>query len=251
MVSWRPYTNRELRSVLSGLGYSVPQNDLPLTDAIAEQSVRAFQFDHNLPTDGIAGEKTQEIMATIVSGIQKDLNLLIQPNPSLPGNQFYGPKTTEAIKTFQMRYQLPITGIADTYVCQRLSLATQNLQPNPLPLPTQPRYTPIQLRAVLEGLGYATIAEFQQDYSLTAHGQADSQTQELAATTVRNLQHNLNLIFKPYPLIPYSELYDAQTEAYVRKFQQEIGLPATGIADLRLRSRLDKWAKNQWVLQRR
>ncbi len=108
-------------------------------------------------------------------------------------------------------------------------------------------YTPIQFQATLKSLGYNSIIQFQIDYKLPQTGQADSETQSILAKTVRNLKHNINLVFQPpNPLNP-SNMYDDATKIYVREFQQRMGVPDNGNADIALRIHLDRWAKNGWV----
>ncbi|ARV61525.1 peptidoglycan-binding protein [Nostocales cyanobacterium HT-58-2] len=120
-------------------------------------------------------------------------------------------------------------------------------------------YTPRQFRAVLRGLGYnvkvsdapltdadtkKAIQEFQKGYKLQpADGIAGPKTQDFAATTVKILQANLNLVAKPNPPLPRNQYYGPQTEAAVRQYQKKLGLQETGIADLALRQRLDQQAR--------
>jgi len=114
-------------------------------------------------------------------------------------------------------------------------------------------YTPRELRSVLRGFGYnvtlgdtltdqatiAAIRQFQQGYRIQVDGTAGSQTQDLAATLVQILQANLNLVLKPSPALPRTQFYGPLTEAAVRRYQQQAGLPVTGIATLQVRQRLD------------
>ncbi|MEB3887024.1 peptidoglycan-binding protein [Lyngbya sp. CCY1209] len=253
MVDWRPYSDRELRYVLYGLGYGVPVTFDPIAgDAIAQQAIRAFQNEHGLAVDGIPGDRTQGEMAGIVSQLHKDLNTLVRPVPPLPGNQFYGPKTIAAVKEFQKKYDLPVTGVADTYVRDKIQDTAfwweNRSKPEP-PGPITPIFPPEEFDQAIKGLGYANISSFQADYDLPQTGTGNPETQEMLAKIVRNLQHNLNLVFQPRPLIAYSERYDRRTEEFVEKFQRELGLKETGIADLDLRKRLDRWAKNKWMLR--
>ena len=120
-------------------------------------------------------------------------------------------------------------------------------------------YTPQQFRSVLRGLGYKVtvsnapltdpetrkaIQEFQKGYGIKpADGIAGPITQAFATDIVRILQANLNLVAKPSPPLPRNRYYGPQTEAAVRQYQKKVGLPETGIADLALRQRLDKEAK--------
>ena len=115
-------------------------------------------------------------------------------------------------------------------------------------------YTPREFRSVLRSFGYnvtvndnpladqetiAAIRQFQQGYKLPVDGVAGSQTQDLAADLVRILQANLNLVLKPSPALPRTQFYGPLTEAAVRRYQQQAGLPVTGIATLAVRKKID------------
>ena len=108
-------------------------------------------------------------------------------------------------------------------------------------------YTPTQFQATLKSLGYSSIIKLQSDYGLVANGQADPTTQHILATTVRSLKHNINLVFQPFTPLKPTNLYDDTTTIYVREFQQRMGIPDDGIANLTVRIHLDRWAKNGWV----
>ncbi len=124
----------------------------------------------------------------------------------------------------------------------------------------QRNYTPQQFRAVLRGLGYKVkvsnealtnaearkaIQEFQTGYKLKpADGLAGPRTQDFAASILRILKSNLNVVLKPNPPLPRDQFYGTRTEAVVREFQKKYQLEETGIADLALRQRLNQEAKN-------
>ncbi len=144
------------------------------------------------------------------------------------------------------RYVMPITaisiGLAASLVSYEFAYAGRSRN-----------YTPRELRSVLRGFGYnvtlgdtltdqatiAAIRQFQQGYRIQVDGTAGSQTQDLAATLVQILQANLNLVLKPSPALPRTQFYGPLTEAAVRRYQQQAGLPVTGIATLQVRQRLD------------
>lgn len=144
------------------------------------------------------------------------------------------------------RYVMPIAaisiGLAATLVSYEFAYAGRSRN-----------YTPRELRSVLRGFGYnvtlgdtltdkeaiAAIRQFQQGYKIQVDGTAGSQTQDLAATLVQILQANLNLVLKPSPALPRTQFYGPLTEAAVRRYQQQAGLPVTGIATLQVRQRLD------------
>lgn len=129
---------------------------------------------------------------------------------------------------------------------------------NEAALAVQNRYTPREFRAVLSRLGYnvpvlatpltdertrQAIREFQRQQNLKVDGVAGSQTQDVAAGIVRDLQHNLNIVMNLKPLLPTSQFYGTQTEAVVRQFQKKFGLPVTGIASEDVRNKLEQASK--------
>jgi peptidoglycan hydrolase-like protein with peptidoglycan-binding domain len=114
-------------------------------------------------------------------------------------------------------------------------------------------YTPAQFISVLNGLGYAVpldariddprvqqaIRDFQIQFRLPVDGTLNNPTQDRAADIVRMLQTALNRTVKLSPQLPVTQFYGRQTEAAVRLFQQQNRLPATGIATLETRQRLN------------
>lgn len=114
-------------------------------------------------------------------------------------------------------------------------------------------YTPEQFVSVLNGLGYAVpldariddprvqqaIRDFQIQFRLPVDGTLNNPTQDRAADIVRTLQSALNRVVTPSPQLPASQFYGRQTEAAVKLFQQQKGLPATGIATLETRQRIN------------
>jgi peptidoglycan hydrolase-like protein with peptidoglycan-binding domain len=87
------------------------------------------------------------------------------------------------------------------------------------------------------------ITELQKGYKLPITGQADPKTQDFVATIVQILQGNLNAVLKPQPPLPRNQFYGDRTETLIKEYQKKNQLPETGIADLRLRQRLDEEAK--------
>jgi len=119
-------------------------------------------------------------------------------------------------------------------------------------------YSSKQFRAVLRGLGYnvklssepltdpATVKEikqFQKGYRLIVDGKDNPQTAKHAALIVEILQGNLNLVLKPAKPLPRDRFYGSQVEDSVKEYQKKNQLKETGIADLVLRQKLDKDAK--------
>ncbi|KST65340.1 hypothetical protein BC008_21330 [Mastigocoleus testarum BC008] len=119
-------------------------------------------------------------------------------------------------------------------------------------------YTPEEFCGVLRGLGYEVeisntclqdsqtkkaVGEFQQGYKLGVESVTGAKTQNHAASIVKILQTNLNMIVKPEPPLPVNQFYGPQTAAAVKKYQEKLKIEQTGIADLALRQRLDKKVK--------
>ncbi|HEY9806199.1 MAG TPA: peptidoglycan-binding domain-containing protein, partial [Candidatus Obscuribacterales bacterium] len=60
---------------------------------------------------------------------------------------------------------------------------------------------------------------------------------------IKNLQYSLNLTVNAK--LPVSEFYGPLTLRAMKTFQQTYGLPATGIANLTVRKKLDEEAKKR------
>ena len=122
----------------------------------------------------------------------------------------------------------------------------------------QRNYTPREFRSVLYGLGYDVkvsdapltdaqtkkeIREFQRGYKIGIDGIPGPKTQDLAAEIVKNLKYNLNLVVSPNPKLTVNQFYGPRTQEVVKKYQGELKSEQNGIADLALRQKLDKQAK--------
>jgi peptidoglycan hydrolase-like protein with peptidoglycan-binding domain len=123
----------------------------------------------------------------------------------------------------------------------------------------QRNYTPDEFRSVLRGLGYnvkvtkdpltdeetkKAINQFQTGYKLKVDGKVGPKTQDQAAKIVEILQANLNTVLKPKTLLPRDQFYSPQLEELVKEYQKKHQLSETGIADLRLRQKLNEEVKN-------
>jgi peptidoglycan hydrolase-like protein with peptidoglycan-binding domain len=92
-------------------------------------------------------------------------------------------------------------------------------------------------------LTQAAIQEFQSQFGLPVTGECDRLTQEKARQLIRNLQHSLNLAIATE--LPVNEFYGASTMRAVQAFQQQYGLPPTGIASIETRCELNEAAKQR------
>ena len=124
-------------------------------------------------------------------------------------------------------------------------------------------YSLTQIKEVLDGLGYnlgpngingnydatldlytqAALREFQAQYGLPTTGRLDVATEIKAGQIIKNLQYSLNLTVNAK--LPVSEFYGPLTLRAMKTFQQAYGLPATGIANLTVRKKLDEEAKKR------
>ena len=123
----------------------------------------------------------------------------------------------------------------------------------------QRNYTPREFRSVLYGLGYnvavseapltdaqtkKAIREFQRGYKIGIDGIAGSETQNLAAEIVKSLKYNLNLVSNPDPKLTLNQFYGPRTQEVVKKYQEQLDVEQSGIADLALRQKLNQQAKD-------
>ena len=135
-VRYRDYTPREMRALLRGFGYNVTLGDT-LTDQATVAAIRQFQQGYKIPVTGAGDATTQDFAANLVTILQSNLNLVLQPSPALPGNQFYGPRTEAAVRRFQQQVNLPVTGIATLQVRQRLDQEAKRILSQPSAAPSQ------------------------------------------------------------------------------------------------------------------
>ncbi|MES1021972.1 peptidoglycan-binding domain-containing protein [Gloeocapsa sp. BRSZ] len=140
------YTPGEFRVTLRGLGYDIPEEG-PLTDEATRNAIRDFQQRYGLAVDGVAGPQTQSTAAELIRNLHGSLNLVVEPVPPLPRNQFYTTLTESAVEQFQERYNLQTTGIANLETRIRLDQEARRVlsgeEPAPAPSPSpSPSPTP-------------------------------------------------------------------------------------------------------------
>ncbi|MEB3293502.1 MAG: peptidoglycan-binding domain-containing protein [Synechococcales bacterium] len=210
------YTANQFLSVLNGLGYPVA-NDSRLSDPRVEQAIRDFQLQNDLAVDGIAGAQTQDRAAAIVKALQLQLNTTLKLNPPLPGSQFYGTQTEQAIRLFQERNRLPITGIASLEVRQKLGAAAN--APVPETPPTKPS-SPVKSPELKK-------PEPKKPDSTPEPAKLDrSFGKKYTAPDFRAILLGLG-----YDINPNKPLSDAPAIAAIQDFQKLYGLPKTGVAN--------------------
>ncbi len=267
-VRSRDYSPEQFVSVLNGFGYPVPLN-AALNDPRVQQAIRDFQIQNRLPVDGSLNPPTQDRAADLVRELQLNLNRVSKPSPNLPGSQFYGKQTDDAVKAFQQQNRLPATGIATFETRQRIQDILNDATPRtenpgfPTPLPTTSPstnqqgsiYSEAQFRALLLGFGYdinaqkplsdppavRAILDLQQRYGIAGSGQADQRTQEIVSSVMRNLRNGLRIVLKSN--LPITQYYDGDVAAALRQFQTQYGFPVDGRANPFVRTRVDVEAR--------
>ncbi|MBE9192147.1 peptidoglycan-binding protein, partial [Gloeocapsopsis crepidinum LEGE 06123] len=129
------YTPGEFRVTLRGLGYDIPEEG-PLTDEATRNAIRDFQQRYGLQADGVAGPQTQSTAADLMRNLHGSLNLVVNPIPPLPRNQFYTTLTESAVEQFQERYNLETTGTANLETRIRLDQEARRILSGEEPTPT-------------------------------------------------------------------------------------------------------------------
>ena len=110
-----------LQMNLNGLGYAQLAED-GIYGSATESAVYVFQSSNGLSVDGIAGEKTQTAIKTIVKNLQTKLKSLGYNTGNADG--VYGSQTTAAVKKFQAANGLTADGIAGYRTLNKLSLSS-------------------------------------------------------------------------------------------------------------------------------
>lgn len=148
--------------------------------------------------------------------LQVELNRISTNYPAIPkivpANGIFGESTTEAVRTFQSVFNLPVTGIVNKATWYQIKYI----------------FTAVKHLAELtsEGLTAEEVANrWDEDLRKGDYGQ-----------TVRALQYHLNVIayFNPeIPLVTANSVFDAETEAQVKAFERFYGLNPDGVVDFR------------------
>lgn len=151
-----------------------------------------------------------------VQTIQTQLNRISGNFPEIPKlpeiDGIYGFQVTDAVRTFQKIFNLPQTGAVDESTWYQLSYI----------------YTSVKHLADLQSEGLS-IKEITRDFpEVLKEGDTGK--------NVRSFQYYLAVVGAYYASvlpIQINGVYDAETTASVKSFQQTYGLPQTGIMDRR------------------
>ncbi|WP_421657420.1 peptidoglycan-binding protein [Leptothermofonsia sp. ETS-13] len=124
------YSLSQFKEVLDGLGFHLGPDGLNgnngnILDVHTQSAIREFQYQYKLPITGRLDSATDDKAQKIIRNLQYSLNLTV--DAQLPVNEFYGPLTLQAVKSFQRVYGLPVTGIATLMVRQRIDQEVRNL----------------------------------------------------------------------------------------------------------------------------
>ncbi|MGN8646366.1 peptidoglycan-binding protein [Gracilibacillus sp. HCP3S3_G5_1] len=132
----------QLKHDLKSLGFVVSGNMTDHYGPKTEQTVKDFQRHYGLKQNGIADTPTLNKIKEILSSPMQNGNYnsrTVQLKYDLaalgfvvPGNmtEHYGPKTEEAVKSFQKAYGLPVSGIADEITLQTIETALRTMEDN-------------------------------------------------------------------------------------------------------------------------
>lgn len=154
---------------------------------------------------------TEEQKRQHIRNLQSNLRLValtekLVPVPPIDG--LFGSTTSEALRVFQRKYRLPVTGVAD-YITWEAVAARAN-------------------QALLNQAAFADIYIAPYEQGNAVYG-------------VQTLLNGLSPFFVNLKPVPYTGILDFDTQQTLRTFQRAAGLPQTGAVDaktLRLLLRL-------------
>ncbi|GAF64987.1 putative N-acetylmuramoyl-L-alanine amidase [Bacillus sp. TS-2] len=200
----------QLKIDLAALGYHISNNPTEHYGSQTAQQVEAFQREHGLAADGIAGPQTlnkiNELKSSILMDGVRHANV-IQLKRALalvgypvPGNNtnHYGPQTEKVVKNFQSALGLNSTGVVD-----------QNLYNEILKMSKG--------EILRQGMYHSDVIKLKEDLAKVGF----------------SVSNNPNNYFGP------------QTAKQVTAFQRANGLTSNGIADVRTQNKLAELVQAQ------
>lgn len=205
VVEPEAYSTKDIQDRLKTLGYF--PNDVRSTGfygPITKQSIRAFQADNGLAVDGVAGPKTMAALQTKaapapagetnVVALQDKLKALGHFPTEVRSTGNYGPITKQSIRRFQAANGLTVDGVAGPKTMAALDRQVVLDPGGTTPTPPQPK--PNLLARGSEGESVARAKQSLNQFGYSA-GEGNA--------------------------------YDEQTEAAVKRFQADKGLPVDGV----------------------
>jgi peptidoglycan hydrolase-like protein with peptidoglycan-binding domain len=116
------YTEAAFQQILPGLGYDIDPQKFTSSPS-ATIALQDFQQRYNLPITGVADQRTQETIRTILRVLQANLRTVTDRNVTV--TEFYDRQTREAVVKFQRQYDLRPDGIATVPVRRRIDDAAK------------------------------------------------------------------------------------------------------------------------------
>lgn len=271
---------QRIQERLNEAGFHVTDNPTMYFGPKTEAALTDFQESTGLSADGVAGENTLRLLEQDAKGyangmehediqtyqqMLNDAGFHVTDEPTT----YFGPLTEQAVEDFQRSYSLPVTGILDDETIEVLEAASEP----PEVLENGVRHASVQeLQQLLNDAGFhvtdnttnyfgpkteEALREFQQLYGLEETGTADSGTKETLETyieqteealqrgdtsdSVEELQTSLNALGF-YVTDEPDTYFDASTEEALQEFQEDQGLPATGMYDAVTKQTLEELA---------
>jgi peptidoglycan hydrolase-like protein with peptidoglycan-binding domain len=116
------YTEAQFQQILPGLGYDIDPQKFTSSPS-ATIALQDFQQRYNLPITGVADQRTQETIRTILRVLQANLRTVTDRNVTV--TELYDRQTREAVVKFQRQYDLRPDGIATVPVRRRIDDAAK------------------------------------------------------------------------------------------------------------------------------
>ncbi|SDC35033.1 mannosyl-glycoprotein endo-beta-N-acetylglucosaminidase, partial [Pelagirhabdus alkalitolerans] len=254
-----------LKEQLTILGYTDFTNPNSFYGSGTERGVREFQNDHDLPESGIADERTRALIQEKAEGplqnpMYREDAVLLKEKLETAGfgsfakTNYFGPQTEATVKAFQSYYGLTEDGIAGESTLAKLDEVVESPFQN-----GETHDESVVLKEHLTRLGFSSfsnpngfygsrttqaVEEFQGHFGLVVNGIADSPTwnkiEEILSSPYQEGESSSAIADYKDMLIDLgfdegiskgNSNFGSNTTKNVRNFQEEMGLPVSGILD--------------------
>lgn len=121
------YTEAQIKAILVGFGYDINQN-APLTDTSTRRAIRELQQIYGLSETGLVNRATEEKLSSVMRNLRNNLKTILRSDFAIA--QYYDPATQAAVRQFQARYGLRVTGLANLETRSRLDDEARRLRRN-------------------------------------------------------------------------------------------------------------------------
>jgi peptidoglycan hydrolase-like protein with peptidoglycan-binding domain len=119
------YTEAQIKAILAGFGYDINQK-APLTDAPTRRAIRELQQIYGLSETGLVNRATEEKLSNVMRNLRNNLKTILRSDFAIA--QYYDSATQAAIRQFQARYGLRVTGLANLETRSRLDEEARRLR---------------------------------------------------------------------------------------------------------------------------